>query len=151
MPAYSVGLTKAGVNTANTVMWQVRSNARVCRILEVAISIGTAPTTAPLYVLARSTATGTVSTSVAGQAHLTNDVAAVTLLESAWSVAPSFNTAGPFHRALGLPVTAGSGWVWTWPVDKPLILLANTGLCIANLNATGATLGLFATHVMFEE
>ena len=149
---YSVGLTKAGVNAANTVMWQLKSTATDRgHIRELSISVSTAPTTAPCFVIARSTATGTATTTQLVQPVDTGDPAGTILLESAWSAAPTFNTAGPFQKILALPVTAGSGVIWTWNYGECLVLPVSAGLCIANLNASGATLGLFTINVTLTE
>src|SRR5262245_49183233 len=143
-PRYEVGSSKAGVNTANTVMWQLRAPTRRTRLYELGIFCETAPTTAPQFVLARATAGGTSTTSTLGQALDPNDAAGTSTLDSAWSSAPTFTTSGPFLRRMALPVTAGSGIIWTWP-DQPLVITttATTFLVIANAAASGATLGQF--------
>ena len=48
-------------------------------------------------------------------------------------------------------VTAGGGFIWTWPVDSPLILPVSAALQITNANASGATTGTFAAYVVWEE
>lgn len=151
-PRYEVGVSKAGVNTANTVMWQLRAPSRRTRIYEIGIFVETAPTTAPQFVLARATAGGTSTTSTLGQARDTTDAASTSTLDSAWSSAPTFSTTGPFLRRMALPVTAGSGIIWTWP-DQPLVITttATTYLVVANAAATGATLGQFSMYCCFDE
>ena len=49
-------------------------------------------------------------------------------------------------------VTAGGWWIWQF-LDVPLIVPNTTasGLVIANANASGATLGAFAGHVVWDE
>lgn len=151
-PRYELGVSKAGVNTANTVMWQLRAPTRRTRLYELGIFVEVAPTTAPQFVLARATAGGTSTTSTLGQALDPTDAAATSTLDSAWSAAPTFNTAGPFLRRLALPITAGAGIIWTWP-DQPLVITstATTFLVIANAVATGATLGQFSVYCRFDE
>jgi hypothetical protein len=149
---YTVGLNKAGVNTANTVMWQLKTAAADrMHIRELGIFVNTAPTTAPLFALARSTALGTATTSVLGQAMDNGDPAATGLAESAWSSAPTFATGGPFLRLAGLPVTAGSGLIWTFAYGECIVVPVSAGLCIANINASGATLGNFVFYVSWTE
>jgi hypothetical protein len=151
MGAYaSVSVAKAGVNTANTVMWQLKTAAgERARITEVGIFITVAPTTAPQFVLARSTGLGTSTTSIAGTALDPADGASTVTLDTVWSAAPTFTTTGPFLRGMGLPVTAGSGIIWTFP--DPLIVAVSSGLCIANAVASGATLGSMTCYVNWQE
>jgi hypothetical protein len=142
---------KAGVNTANTVMWQLKgSAARRPRLLELGVFVAVAPTAAPSFALARATAIGTSTASLAGVPEDPADtIASTTVLDTAWSAAPTFTTAGPFIRNTGLPITAGSGVIWTFP--RGLVIPMSGGLVIANLLATGATLGLFGMYANFEE
>jgi hypothetical protein len=152
MPGYAVAISKAGVNVANTVMWQVKTSASVrCRIMEMGIFVTSAPTTAPMFCLARSTALGTSTTTTLGQAEDAADVAALGTFDSAWSSAPTFTTTGPFLRLAGLPVTAGSGIIWTWGPGYELIVPASAGLCIANINASGSTVGNFVCYMKWRE
>jgi hypothetical protein len=149
MSLYSVGVKVNGVNTANTVMWQLKTAAGArARIREIGIFVSGAPSTAPVFALARSTALGT---SVLGQALEPGDPAAATTFDSAWSSAPTFSTTGPFIRLMGLPVTAGSGIIWTFPYGEELIVNVSSGLCIANLNASGATVGSFTCYAQLQE
>ena len=152
MAVYSVGVSKAGVNTANTVMWQLKAASTLrARIREIGISISVAPSTAPLFALARSTATGTSSTTVLGQALDAADAAAVTTFDSAWSSAPTFSTSGPFINQFGMPVTAGSGVIWTFGYGEELVIPVSGGLCIANINASGSTTGTMVCYVKWIE
>jgi hypothetical protein len=148
---YEAANSKAGVNTANTVMWQLRNTGTAERleIVEIGISISTAPTTAPSFYLARASAVGTITTTMVGQPHDTAETTAQGSLDSVFSAAPTINTALPL-RQLGLPVTAGSGLIWTF-YDKPLIVPINLGLCIVNANASGATLGVMAAYAAWDE
>jgi hypothetical protein len=144
-----------GINTAGPQLYfQLRSNgsARIA-VVEIGISIVTAPSTAPNFQISRATASlGTASTSLAGQPLDPADAAATGVWESAWSGAPTINTT--YHRAFGLPVTIGNGFIWTWPVDRPLIIGTNAAahaLQITNANASGATTGNFAAYVVWDE
>jgi hypothetical protein len=153
MARYSVApVNKAGVNTANTVMWELRSAStdRVY-IREIGLFIVVAPTTAPSLVLARTTNTPAGATNLTPIGADPADAAASAVFSTAWATtAPTFTTAGPFIRNIGLPVTAGSGAIWSF-ADEPVVLAVSSGLCIANLNATGATLGSFGCYVVFDE
>ncbi|MET0418390.1 MAG: hypothetical protein ABW022_20455 [Actinoplanes sp.] len=148
---YEIGLSKAGVNTANTVMWQLRAPTRRSVLYELGIFVDSAPTTAPQFVLARATAGGTSSTSAVGLALIPEAPAATTTLDSAWSSAPTFNTSGTMIRRCTLPVTAGSGIVWGFPDGLAITTTATTNLIIANAVASGATLGQFTVYASWRE
>lgn len=149
---YEVGLAKAGVNAANTPMWMFRAPTRRSWIYELGIFLDVAPTTAPQFALTRNTAgTVTSSTTSAGQTIVPEAIAATSTMDSAWSTAPTFNTAGPFMRRMTLPVTAGSGIIWTWPEGLVITPTITTSLVIANLAASGATLGQFSIYASWDE
>lgn len=148
---YQAALSKVGINTANSIYWQLKTNAtNRARILEIGISIAVAPSNAPVFQISRVAANlGAPSTSQVGLALDGADANGTTLLESAWSGAPTAGTT--FHRALGLPVTAGGGFIWTWPESSPLVLGVNNALQIINANASGATTGTFYAYCVWEE
>lgn len=148
---YGAANSKAGVNTANTVMWQLRNTGTAERleIVEIAVAISTAPTTAPSFYLARASAVGTITTTLVGQPNDPGETTAQGSLDSVFSVAPTINTALRL-RQLGLPVTAGSGLVWAF-YDRPLIVPVSLGLCIVNANASGATLGVMTCSIAWDE
>lgn len=149
---YQAALSRAGINTAGPQLyWQLRSNASYrIRILELGVSVAVAPTTAPTFQISRATSSlGTASTTLTGQALDAADATATGIFESAWSAAPTINTT--YHRMMSLAVTAGGGFIWTWPVDSPLILPASAALQITNANASGATTGTFTAYVVWEE
>lgn len=148
---YEVGISKAGVNLANTVMWQLRAPTRRTRLFEMGLFVDVAPTTAPQFVLARATAGGTSSTSTVGQQTTPEAAAGSATVDSVWSAAPTFTTTGPFIRRMTLPVTAGSGIIWTWPDGLFVTPTATTNLIIANAAATGATLGSFTIYCSWDE
>ena len=154
MSRFGAGVSgKAGVNTANTAYFQLRQTAtgQRLKILQIVVSVETAPTTAPSFYLSRSTANGTVTTTLAGQPFDPADSAAKGTLDSAFSVAPTFNTTN--KMAVGpMAVTAGGGWIWDFR-DMPLIVAdaVASGLVIVNANASGATLGAFACSAMWQE
>jgi hypothetical protein len=149
MARYSVTHTKAGVNTANTIMWQLRSVSpdRV-ELIELAISVKVAPTTGPSWRLNRGTAIGTSSATVTPQPEDPDTRAADARLDTTWSANPTLG--GVDLREYATPNAIGSGIVWTW-YDKPLRINIATGICIVNGNATGATLGTLAIYAVFDE
>lgn len=144
---------RAGVNTANTVLFQLRTNANDRLYVKYIVwTVTTAPTNAPQLLVARATATGTSSTTVAGQPADSAEVASSANLDSAWSAAPTFTTAGPFLMSVTIPTTAGSQFVWFAPDDRSRIVIpASGGLVFACANASGATVGAHALSVAWEE
>jgi hypothetical protein len=143
---------KAGVNTANTVHWQLKSGAgERLYIVEFGIFVSVASTTALQWMLARSTALGTSTTSVAGTPTDAADAASTATVDSAWSAAPTFATGGPFLWTATLPITAGAGYVWVAPNDRSrLVVPASAGICLA-ASASGATLGSNSFYIVWEE
>ena len=154
MSRFGAGVAgKAGVNTADTAYFQIRATATAQRLklLQVVVAVQSAPTTAPVFYLARSTAIGTVTTTLAGQPYDTADSTAKGTLDSAFSVAPTFTAANKI--AVGpMAVTAGGGWVWDFR-DMPLIIpdLTTAGIVVVNANASGATVGSFACSAVWQE
>jgi hypothetical protein len=149
---YEIGHSKAGVNTANTVMWALRAPSRRTWLMELGLFVDTSPTTPPQFALARNTAgTITQSTTATGLALVPEASSGTTMLDSAWTTPPTFNTAGTFVRRITLPVTAGAGVIWTWPEGLIVGTTITTTLVIANLAASGATLGQFSVYASWEE
>jgi hypothetical protein len=151
MARYSVTSNKAGVNTANTIMWQLRPVTNRSYLLELGLSVAVAPTTGPEFILSRSLTLGTASgTPVVPQIEGSLGKAATLLLDTAWSVAPT--TATIPMRRYAVPNAIGSGVVWTW-YDKPLEidLGATFAIQIINGNATGATLGNLDIYAVIDE
>lgn len=150
MARYSATHRKAGVNTANTIMWQLRAaSTNMIEIVELGLSVAVAPTTGPSWRLNRGTALGTSSATVQPQIESPPTVAAsAALLDITWSANPTLGAID--LRQYATPNAIGSGIVWTW-YDKPLPLLISTGICLVNGNATGTTLGSFDIYLIFDE
>lgn len=150
--AYSLGINRAGVNTANTVLAELRTGANSRAILrEVAISMAVLPTTAPRLVLVRPTNTPAGGTNNVPQPwDLADGAALSSFVLTGQSTAPTFTAAGPYLKSAGLPLTLGAGFVWTFGAGGLLVPLS-ASLLLANLNASGATLGSFDMHFVWEE
>lgn len=152
---YSVApAAKAGINAANSAMWELRAAATLRpRIIEVGIFVSVLPTAAPNFVIARSTALGVTPTNIVGLPDDPGEPAPTAGFAAAWGTAPTFSTTGPWARSALLPLTIGAGVIWTFP--QGLILPVGTGatsaIVIANLNASGATLGSFQMYMAWEE
>lgn len=149
MARYSVTHVKAGVNTANTIMWAIRAaSTDTVYLYELGLSVVTAPTTGPSFRLNRATAVGTSSATVTPQAEGALVTAATSRLDTAWSANPT--AGGVDLRTYAVPNSIGSGIVWTW-YDMPLILTVSTSILIINGNATGATLGSLGLYAVLDE
>ena len=142
---------RAGVNTANTVYWELRgSTTERLYIREFGIFVSTATTSATTWQLVRNanspTSTGTLTIAPVDVADSTATATAATT----WSTAP---TAGAVLWTGVLPVTAGSGYVWVAPTDRDRIVIPATAGAGVNwlASATGATVGAFSFYVVWEE
>lgn len=144
---------RAGINTANSVLFQLRAGtASRLRIREIIWTVTTAPSNAPQLVIARATAIGTSSTTVAGTPTDPADAAASGTLDSAWSANPTFTTTGPFLSAVTLPVTAGSVFYWSSPEPlSDLVVPTSSGIVFACANASGTTVGAHSLQIAWEE
>lgn len=143
MARYSASFTKAAVAT-NLFIVQLRTAAsRDIRVWE----IGVFNTTAVLSELgvSRASAVGATFTSVTPQADDSSSGAAVTLLDTAATTAPT-NTANYLRRA-ALPATAGAGVVWTFP--SGLTVPVSAGLLLWNTGA--ATSAALLGYVTYDE
>jgi hypothetical protein len=149
MARYSVTHAKAGVNTANTIMWQLRAitPARM-EIIELGISVKVAPTTGPSWRLNRTTALGATFTSITPQPEEVDNPAANGRLDHTMGTLPTLG--GVDLREYTTPNAIGSGIVWTW-YDKPLRIPIGGSIAIVNGNASGATLGTLAIYAVFDE
>lgn len=144
---------RAGVNTANTPLFQLRAPSSARLYVKAFVwTIATAPTTAPQLLVTRPSAVGTSSTTVLGQTVEPGETASAANLDSAWSAAPTWVTAGPHLFALTLPTTAGSAFVWYAPDDRSRIVVpAAGGLLFAAANASGTTVGAHSLWLSWEE
>ena len=154
MAVYEVAHSKAGVNTAGTVYWVIRStvSTRRLQILEIGIEVATAPTNGQDWRCVRTATLGTATANVAGQPiEISNTLASNGQVVHTWSANPTIGTVD--LRRLGLPATQGSSLIWTWPEHRPLEVsdAATGGIALANANASGATLGSFAMYVVYRD
>lgn len=144
---------RAGVNTANTVYFQLRAAAtQRLRLREAIWTITTAPTTPPLLLVSRATAVGTSSTTVAGVPSDSAVAAGTGTLDSAWSAAPTFNTAGPHLMGLQLATTVGGVFYWSASGhDSEIVIPVSSGLCFAWATASGAALGAHSLSLAWDQ
>jgi hypothetical protein len=150
---YSVSHTKAGINTVDSPMWQVRPGSNDdCYIYEIGLSIATAPTNAPQWRLVKATTIGTAATQATPVIEGPGSNTANARLDLTWSAAPTIaaQTANSDYRRYSHLAPVGNGIVWTW-YDAPLYMPAGAGLVIANGAAAGTTLGSMNIYVRFDE
>jgi hypothetical protein len=146
---YSVTSNKAGVNIANTIMWTLRADAtQRIWLVELGVSVEVAPTTGPAWRLNRVTATGTITTSIVPQPEDPDVPAALTRLDTVWSVNPTLG--GVDLRRYATPSTIGSGIVWTW-FDEPFVIPKSGGVAVVNANPSGATVGSMSVYARVRE
>lgn len=150
---YGAAASISGINTANSAYFQIRPTGTTTRlyVVEIGVGVAVAPTTAPSFYLARSTAIGTVTTTLAGLPSDPADPAAVGTFDSVFSVQPTFSTTAKIRQG-GLSATAGGLLIWTF-YDDPLVITNATasGVVIANANASGATVGTFTGYAAWNE
>lgn len=147
MRSYGAGVTRAGINTADTAYFNLTNAGTAARLYVVQIVIIQAvnPTTAPVFYLARTTTRGTQASTLAGQALDAGDQASTGTLDVTGTGAsqPAFTAASKIDMA-GLPLTVGSAWVFPFYDDELVVpATANNGIAICNANASGATTGTF--------
>ncbi len=100
------------------------------------IDIYTNAATSSSVGLVRSATVGTSSTSALGQAWDASDTAAVTSVDTAWSVAPTVST-NVFLKRYVAPATAGSGVIWTFP--SGLVVPVSGSLLLWNYGASAGS------------
>jgi hypothetical protein len=151
MAGYAVSLNRAGINTANSPLLELRTPSTTrARVFQVKITFAVLSTTAPRFVLARPTNTpagGTNNTPI----PLDNADAAslCSFISTGWTTAPTFATSGPWIEVGGLPLTLGAGLIWSYPI--PMVLPVSSSLILADLNASGATLGSYDVSFIWDE
>lgn len=153
MTRYSVSHTKAGVNTADTIMWMLRPGSNDdFYVYEIGLSIQVAPTTGPMWRVAKATALGATPTQATPVLEDAGVTTANGRLDISWVTPPTAaaQSANSDLRRYTPTNAIGNGIVWTW-YDKPLYLAAGAGLCIVNGNAAGATLGSFHIYARVDE
>lgn len=151
MARYSATFAVAGVNTANSVLANLKGGADRIALLEFGVFVETAPATAPILALQRMNAVGTGAiTNVAGVAHDGADSPALAAVETAWATTRPTLLANTILRRLQIPVTVGGGIIWGFQ-NAPIIVPVSGGLCFININASGATLGQFGGYFVWDE
>jgi hypothetical protein len=151
---YGAAVSRAGINTADTAYFNLLGGtASRIYIVQITVNIAVAPTTAPAFYLARTTARGTQASTLLGQALDAADVAATGTLDVCGTAGnqPTF-TAGNKLASGGLAVTAGGMLIWTF-YDVPLVIPATAanGLALCNANASGATTGTIHCSMLWNE
>lgn len=150
----SAGVSRAGINTADTAYFNlVGGTGNRLAVYEIKVNIGVAPTTAPAFYIARTTARGTQASTLAGLFADGADAGGIGTLDVCGTGAsqPTFTAASKLDTG-GLGVTAGGMLIWTF-YDDPIIIPATSGagLALCNSNASGATTGTFYCSYRWRE
>ena len=146
-------LSVAGVNTANSILANLKAAAsNRIRLLEVAVWVELASTTALTLQLERMNAVGTGAiTSVAGAPADPGDSAGVAVMETAWATTRPTRLATPLGlRRCQLAASIGSGWIWDF-TNRPLVIPVSGGLMLNQVSAAGATLGTLGASFTWDE
>jgi hypothetical protein len=152
---YEAGNTSTIVTaTADLPLVAIRApTTEIARLLELGVFLTSA--TATRLGLARATTVSvTPGTTKPGRAIFPGTPAAPladsgTLLVSSWGTGPVIST--NYLRKISLPATIGAGFIWTWPVDRPLIVGDGENiseLVLANLVAVAP--GTFDYYAVWE-
>jgi hypothetical protein len=153
MATYRIYHARAGVNTANSPMWEIKNIAsRRTLIREIGIFCEVAATTPPQFRVTRSTALGITPVAAVLQPGDQDSVAAATVFDVSWGTPPTFTTAGPFYDGFPQFNTPGQGVIYTY---QDLWVRPGTGagdaLLIVNLVASGATTGTWGLRIKVDE
>lgn len=155
MARCGAGVTRSGVNTANTAYFNL-DNTGTGRLFvrQVIVNISVAPSTAPMFYLSRATARGTQASTLAGlvldEGDTQSVVGTLDVCGTGGNV-PTFSTTNWLATG-ALAVTAGGSYIWTF-YDAPIVVKtgAGNGLCVANANASGATTGTFTCSMLWDD
>lgn len=149
MALVSAGFTVSGVNTAASVLVNVKASATVpCRVMEVGVFYTVLTTNAYDIGIVRMNAVGTGAiTSTAGAGHETGHTSVI-VAETAWATTRPSVTGSYFRRAT-VPLVLGQGIIF--PLGAGIFVPAAGGLCIQGINASGATTGTIEGYAMWDE
>lgn len=148
---YSAGVVgKALGSSTNGAFFAVRAGAIEVRIVEIWLMATNAPfvTEEHLRIYA-TTAVGTATTSVLGQAEDPADAASVTNVDTAWSVEPT-PAANPM-KMRPLSANAGDNAVWHWQPQGGLVVAVSGSIIGRRDNAQATAWPTFAVTVVWEE
>jgi hypothetical protein len=153
MSRYGAGVTRAGINTADTAWFNlVGGTGDRLQVREVKVNIAVAPTTPPVFYLARTTARGTQASTLLGQNFDLADAPTIGTLDvtGTGGSQPTFTAASRIDIQ-GMPVTAGGTLVFPF-YDDPIVIPATAaaGLALCNAVASGATTGTFYCSMIWD-
>lgn len=135
------GLSTAPTATADKAYCQLWAPTRRSVLRELGMTNPAA--TAGKVAIKRTTARGTNTTTVLGEAEDGNNEAATTTLDLTWSV--DATVTGNYLRRANLPATVGAGLVWQWWTGPGLWIPSGKGivLCVPSA-AAGIALEVWA-------
>lgn len=153
MPLYTGAQSTAGINTAARAYFTLSAgSSRKIRVFRIGIGMPVASSTAPSFQILRQTVAGVTPGASFNPIALDpgDPTAAALIAYSGFGTQPTLTTSTPLAMAT-LPLTAGAGWVWSFPTPIEITLGTANGIAIYNLNASGATTGTFVADFLFEE
>ena len=135
MKGYAVGVTTPAA-ASGAPFAAIRADAtHPVYILEMGITNNSA-TTSSIQIV-RALTNGTATTSVLGQQQDPRDAAGTGLVETAWAAAPTIGTNVPSRRILF--TNAGQGVIFTWVLDRPLVVPVSSSVLLWNFGALTAS------------
>lgn len=151
MAIYSAEFSAAGVNSADAVLFNLKTAASDrARILEVGFFVEAAPTNAPQFGLKRMNGVGTGTiTTAAALAHDAADGTPATGMETAWATTRPTVTGGSARRGQA-PTAIGNGVIFDFR-SNPIVVPVSSGVCGVMRNASGSTTGTLGGYVTWEE
>jgi hypothetical protein len=149
MALVSAGFSIAGVNTATSVLLNLKASSTVpIYVVEIGIFYAVLSTNAYQLAVFRMNAVGTGAiTSTAGAAH-TSGATATGVLETAWATTRPSVTGSAF-RQFTMPLTLGAGIIW--PLGEGIMVPVSGGLCLQGVNASGTTTGTINGYWTWDE
>jgi hypothetical protein len=149
MPRYSLGVvTSAPLTLAPFAA--IRATARTLRIREIQI-VQTQATESKVGLVVPKGSPAPVPVATTFQAPVAidpQDIAATSLVDTAWSTAPTIPDAPvAFQKLADLAAVIGNGATWTFP--EPLVV--PIGKMIALFNFGGASAGALLVNVLLDE
>lgn len=131
MHRYAVAVVGADVGVGGAAICALRAGTNVVRLEELWIAVAGGVGTVGNCRLVRSTAVGTATTSVLGQAEDPASPPSLANVDTAWSVAPTLATNEQMRWPGAGTVTPGPSvtFMWPWP-GRGIVIPANGSIVL---------------------
>jgi hypothetical protein len=151
MALHSADFSISGVNTAGTVLLNLKASAAVpITLVEFGVYYSVLSTTPYDIGLARMSAVGTGAiTSTAGVPHVAG-ATSTAVLETAWATTRPSIAGSRFRRAV-IPLTLGAGYTWPFPLGEGPLAAVAGGICFYGIGASGGTPGTLSGYATWDE